>query len=165
MPAPASLDCAVEIGAGPARVFAAFFDPAALRSWWLVSRSVTTPRVLGVYALEWEPTQHRDELLGPLGGVLHGTVIDVRPTLSFFVADVYWVPPEGDPVGPMALHVTCSLVGASTRLKVQMTGFEEAPRWRRYYELLREGMRASLDRLKAYLEGDLEGAVRARTES
>jgi len=152
MAAPPSFDVTIEIGAGPARVFAAFFDPVALRAWWLVSRSVTTPRVLGVYALEWDPTGSRDELLGLLGGALHGTVIDVRPALSFFVADVYWVPPEGDPIGPMALDVTCSLVGARTRLRVQLRGFEEGPRWRRYYEVLREGVSASLERLKGWLE-------------
>jgi uncharacterized protein YndB with AHSA1/START domain len=153
MPVSPAVDCTVEIGAGPARVLSAFFDPAALRSWWLVTRSVTTPRVLGVYALEWEATSFHDPMLGPLGGVLHGTVVDLRPPLSFFVADVYWIPPAGDPIGPMALHVTCSLVGASTRLRLQVSGFEESPRWRRYYEVFREGIVPSLERLKAHLEG------------
>jgi uncharacterized protein YndB with AHSA1/START domain len=152
MPAPPTVDSTIEIGAGPPRVFSAFFDPRALQTWWQVSRSVTTPRMLGVYAVEWEPTTVHDELLGPLGGVLHGTVIEVRPAVSFFVADVFWVPPEGEPVGPMALHVTCSLAGASTRLRVQLTGFEESPRWRRYYEVFREGLGSSLQRLKAHLE-------------
>ena len=153
MSAAPNVDCTVEIGAGPARVFAAFFEPATLRTWWLVARSVTTPRTLGVYAVQWETTPFRDDVLGPLGGVLHGTVIDLRPSLSFFVADVYWIPPEGDPIGPMALDVTCGLVGASTRLRVQLRGFEESLRWRRYYELFREGLGSSLERLKAHLEG------------
>jgi uncharacterized protein YndB with AHSA1/START domain len=153
MPAAPNVDCTIEIGAGPARVFAAFFDAAALQSWWLVTRSVTTPRALGAYALEWDATSFGAEALGPPGGVLHGTVIDARPALSFFVADVFWLPPEGDPIGPMALHVTCSLAGASTRLRFKMTGFEESPRWRRYYEVFRKGLEPSLERLKAHLEG------------
>jgi hypothetical protein len=157
MPAQPTIDCTTDVGAGPARVFSAFFDPAALQSWWLVARSVTTPRPLGVYALEWEPTPYRDAILGPLGGVLHGTVIDVRPAVSFFVADVYWVPPEGDAVGPMALDVSCGLVGAGTRLRVQMRGFEEGRRWRRYYEVVREGLGPSLQRLKAFFESPATG--------
>ena len=30
------------INAAPTRVLAAFFDPAALATWWLTSRSVTS---------------------------------------------------------------------------------------------------------------------------
>jgi hypothetical protein len=152
MPAAPEIDCAVEVGAGPASVFAAFFDPYALREWWLVSRSVTTPRTLGVYALEWETTTFRDDVLGPLGGVLHGTVIEVRPLVSFFVADVYWVPPEGEPVGPMALHVNCALVGTHTAVRVKVTGFEEGLRWRRFYQLFRDALASSLDRLRTQVE-------------
>ena len=37
------------IDAPPARVFECFFDPDALRAWWQVARSVTTPVPLGIY--------------------------------------------------------------------------------------------------------------------
>ncbi len=37
----------------------AFFDSRALATWWHVTRSVTVPRVLGAYAVEWEPTDTR----------------------------------------------------------------------------------------------------------
>ena len=61
---------AVLVNAAPTRVLAAFFDPHALATWWQVARSVTTPRALGVYAIEWAPTEFRDDLLGPLGDLL-----------------------------------------------------------------------------------------------
>lgn len=146
------IDCSIVIDAGPARVFAAFFDPQALQEWWEVRRSVTTPRMLGVFALEWETADVSDPVLGPLGGVLHGTVLDVRPSQSFFVADAYWIPPDGDPIGPMALDVTLTLSGASTVVRYQQTGCDDSPRWHRYYAVVEAGIAASLGRLKAYVE-------------
>ena len=118
----------------------AFFDADALGAWWQVARSVTTPRTLGPYALEWTPTDFRDQTLGRLGGVFRGTVMQVDAPRGFFVADCFWLPPDGDPIGPMALEVTCSLAGedvaSGTRVRVRQTGFEESPRWRRYYEVV-----------------------------
>lgn len=146
------IDCSVSIDAPPARVFAAFFDPEALQEWWDVECAITTPRVLGVFALKWTTAEVSDPLLGPLGGVLHGTVIDVRPPQSFFVADAYWVPPEGDPIGPMAIDVTVSATGASTVVRYQQSGYDDSPRWHRYYSVFEAGVTASLARLKANLE-------------
>ena len=72
------------INAPPAAVLDAFFDAEALRAWWQVSRSVCTPRPLGSFALEWESTRSRDELLGRLGGALHGTVVEFVPGRRVF---------------------------------------------------------------------------------
>ena len=99
------------IAADPRVVFDCFFNPEALRAWWQAVRSVTTPVPLGVYAVEWARTPYTDDLLGPLGGVFHGTVVDVRPGQGFLVADAWWVPPEGDPVGPMAQAALTVLAG------------------------------------------------------
>ena len=86
-----SVDHTLEIAADPGAILGAFFDPGALGRWWRVLRSVTTPRILGVYAVEWRPTPFVDEMFGPLGGVLHGTVVDYRPDREFLVADVHWL--------------------------------------------------------------------------
>ena len=106
---PVGFDHTQVIAAPQSRVVAAFFVPVALANWWGVNRSVTTPRALGAYALEWEDSPTRDEILGPLGGVLHGTVMDFHPRRGFFIADLYWLPPRGEPVGPMAVDVTCTI--------------------------------------------------------
>jgi len=84
-----SFTSSISIIASPARVMSAFFDPRALALWWQTTRSVTVPRVLGAYALEWEPTEFADEMLGRLGGTLHGTVMDYKPEREFFVADAF----------------------------------------------------------------------------
>ena len=68
------------------------------------SRAVTVPCPLGPTPIEWPSTEFKDEVLGRLGGTLHGMVMDYRPGASFFLAEVYWHPPDGDPIGPMALE-------------------------------------------------------------
>src|SRR5438067_5379508 len=103
-----SLDISIVIAAPPTRVLRAFFDPAALGAWWQVANAVTSPRALGPYVVEWAPTDFRDDVLGRLGGVFRGTVMQYQPGIGFFVADAYWLPPDGDPIGPMALEVTCT---------------------------------------------------------
>jgi uncharacterized protein YndB with AHSA1/START domain len=146
------LDLSITIDAPSPLVFRAFFDADALGAWWAVHRSVTTPRVLGAYAIEWPATEYRDEVLGRLGGVFRGTVIQVEPGTSFFVADAYWLPPDGDPIGPMALEVTCTPAGAGTHVRVVQRGFEESARWRRYYEIVTVGWERALKSMKMLLE-------------
>jgi uncharacterized protein YndB with AHSA1/START domain len=152
MPAP-SLDVSAVIAAPGGRIMKAFFDADALHAWWQVTHSVTTPRALGPYAIEWAPTEFHDEVLGRLGGVFRGTVMEFRAGEKFFVADAFWLPPDGDPIGPMALEVTLRAepTGA-TRVRVTQTGFEEGVRWRRYYEVIGFGWERALASLKALLE-------------
>jgi uncharacterized protein YndB with AHSA1/START domain len=145
-------DHSILVTAAPTRVMAAFFDPAALSTWWQTVRSVTTPRPLGVYAVEWEATGDRDEILGRLGGVFHGTVMEYTAGRELYVADAYWLPPDGDPIGPMSLEVSCWMDGPACRVRVRQSGFEEGVRWRRYYEVIGHGWRSSLAALKAYVE-------------
>src|SRR5687768_4399057 len=66
----------IRIQVPPERVLNAFFDPRDLGKWWRAVRSVTVPRPLGTYALEWHSTDYQDEVLGRLGGAFHGTVMD-----------------------------------------------------------------------------------------
>jgi uncharacterized protein YndB with AHSA1/START domain len=140
------------ITAAPTRVMAAFFDPAALAAWWQTVRSVTTPRVLGVYAVEWDPTTDRDDVLGRLGGVFHGTVIEYFAGRELLIADAWWLPPDGDPIGPMSLAVSCTMDGPACRLRVRQSGYDEGPRWRRYYDVIGRGWRSSIVALKEYVE-------------
>jgi uncharacterized protein YndB with AHSA1/START domain len=148
-----SLDVTATIAAPAGRVLKAFFDPDALNAWWQVSHAVTTPRVLGPYAIEWPATDFRDDVLGRLGGVFRGTVMQFHAGVGFFVADAFWLPPDGEPIGPMALEVTLlAEPGGSTRVRVTQTGYEESDRWRRYYEVIGLGWTRALASLKSLLE-------------
>jgi uncharacterized protein YndB with AHSA1/START domain len=151
------LDMSAVIRAPAATVLKAFFDADALGAWWQVKRSVTTPRALGPYAIEWAATDYRDEVLGRLGGVFRGTIMHVEVGRGFFVADAFWLPPDGDPIGPMALEVACEPQAGpdgqvTTLLRVRQSGFEESVRWRRYYEVIEVGWDRALASLKTLLE-------------
>lgn len=147
-----TIDRAILIAAPPARVLGAFFDPDALSVWWQTIRSVTSPRALGVFAVEWPPTPDVDDLLGHLGGVFYGIVMEYRPARELFVADAWWVPPDGDPIGPMSLQVTCAVEAGGCRLRVRQSGFEDSPRWQRYYRIIDHGWLTSMAALKKHLE-------------
>lgn len=149
----------VLIESPPARVLQAFFDPYDLGKWWQVIRSVTLPRPLGAYALEWARTAHADAVLGQLGGAFHGTVMDYQPGVEFFVADAYWSAPEGESIGPMAFFVRCVPAGTGTALTIRQSADEDGLRWVRYFEVMAAGWDVALDDLKQYLES---AAVRAR---
>jgi uncharacterized protein YndB with AHSA1/START domain len=148
----AEFEHSVLVNAAPTRVLAAFVDPHALAAWWQVARSVTSPRPMGVFAVEWPPTNEADDILGRLGGIFHGTVMEYLPGRELFIADAWWLPPDGDPIGPMALEVTCRMSGPVCRLHVKQTGFEDTPRWRRYYAVIASGWRSSLTALKEHVE-------------
>ena len=150
------LDITIVVSAPPTLVLKAFFDPAAIGAWWQAVRSVTTPRALGPYVVEWRSTDFRDEILGRLGGVFRGTVMEFKPGQGFFVADAYWLPPDGDPIGPMAFEVTCTAIEhrhhPATRLRVTQSGCDDSVRWRRYYDVIGYGWERALDSMKALLE-------------
>ena len=152
----------IQVTAAPTQVIAAFFDPEALATWWHVVRSVTTPRPLGVYAIEWETTPFQDDILGSLGGVFFGTVMEFRNGRGFLVTDAYWLPPQSPAIGPMALEVSCEITGPATDLCVRQTSSESGERWDRYYELVASGWSDSLGGLKRYLELGAEPHLPAR---
>ena len=147
------LEVSTRIAAPSAVVLRAFFEAGALTAWWQARRSVTIPRILGPYVVEWEPTDFRDEILGRLGGVFRGTIMQFDPREGFFVADAFWLPPDGDPIGPMALQVTVRAEpGGTTLVRVFQSGFEESERWRRYYDVISHGWERALAALKSLLE-------------
>jgi len=147
-----SLDVSIVIAAPPGRVLGAFFDADAIGAWWQAARSVTIPRTLGPYAVEWPSTDFQDDVLGRLGGVFRGTVVHCQSS-GFFIADAFWLPPDGDPIGPMAMEVTCDTADDHrTLVRVKQSGFEESDRWRRYYEVIDRGWQGALHSLKSLLE-------------
>ena len=146
--------CTRLIPAPPARVMQAFFADVDLKGWWQVTRAFTIARPLGMYAIEWESTEFKDEVLGRLGGSFHGTVIDYRPNAAFFLAEAYWQPPDGEPLGPMALEVHCRPHGngRSTMVTVRQSGEGDGPRWERYFSIMGRGWEGALQEMKDYID-------------
>jgi hypothetical protein len=111
---------------------------------------------MGTFSVEWASTEYRDDMLGPLGGAFHGTVIDYRSGSEFFVGDAYWQPPEGEAIGPMALEVRCTTQDSPqiTRLTVRQSADDDSPRWQRYFDVVSAGWSRALADLQAYLDGE-----------
>ena len=149
------------IQAPPARVMAAFFSDQDLKNWWQVTRAFTVPRPLGMYAIEWDTTTFKDDVLGRLGGAFHGTIIDYRRHAAFFIAEAFWQPPDGDPIGPMALEVQARPQGNGrlTMLTVRQSGEGEGPRWERYFQIMGRGWEGALQEMKDYMDRE---ALRTR---
>ena len=146
------------IQAPPARVMQLFFTEADLKGWWGATRAFTVPRPLGMFAIEWEPTDFRDEILGRLGGTLHGSVIDFRANTSFFLAEAYWQPPDGEPIGPMAIDVQCRPHGNGrlTMVTVKQSGEGEGPRWERYFQIMNRGWEGALEEMRLFIDREIE---------
>jgi uncharacterized protein YndB with AHSA1/START domain len=147
-----SFTCSLTIKAPCEAILDAFFDHEQLVKWWHISRSICTPRTFGCYAIEWDVTDWRDETLGRLGGIFHGTVVTFDSQREFFVADAYWLAPDGEPIGPMAFEVACTPSPDGTVVQVRQSGGDEGPRWSRYYDVLGAGLTVSLERMKKILE-------------
>ena len=146
--------CTQLVQAPPARVMRAFFADADLKGWWQVTRAFSVERPLGVYAIGWESTEFKDEVLGRLGGSFYGTIVDYRPNAAFVLADAYWQPPDGEPIGPMALEVHCRPHGngRSTMVTVRQSGEGDGPRWQRYFSIMGRGWEAALREMRDYID-------------
>ncbi len=152
-----SIDLSLVIDAPAVVVVRAFFETDALRAWWGVSCAFAVPRTLAPYALQWPTTEFRDDVLGRLGGIFTGTVMQVDESRGFFVANAHWLPPDGDPIGPMAFEVACATPKGrgftdATELRMTQRGFEKSERWRRYYQVIGAGYDRALHSLKALLD-------------
>jgi hypothetical protein len=82
--------------------------------------------------------------------------MEYKPDQEFFVADAFWLPPDGNPVGPMALEVILKAERPKnpqvTLVNVTQRASEDGERWRRYYEVIAPGWDRALQSLKRYLE-------------
>jgi uncharacterized protein YndB with AHSA1/START domain len=150
------LDVSIEIAAPVSVVFAAFFDDVALGSWLHTSRTIAVARLLGPYVLEWPQADERDEVLGRLGGIFRATVMQVDPYDHLFLADAFWLPPDGGPLGPLSVQITFTPTTTAaetiTVLRVVITGFDSGIRWQRYLVLARAQWQDGLTALKRLLE-------------
>jgi uncharacterized protein YndB with AHSA1/START domain len=154
---PLKLDVAVDIAAPVELVFDAFFDTPALGAWLGTSRAIAVPRLLGPYVLEWPVSSDRDDVLGRMGGIFRGTVMHVDLHDHVFLADAFWLPPDGGPLGPLAVQITFEAHdapggGGGTFLRIVMTGFDEGIRWRRYLDRATAQWQRGLGVLKMLLE-------------
>jgi hypothetical protein len=52
----------------------------------------------------------------------------------------------------MALEATCTQHGDGTTLHVRQSGWEDSPRWSRYYDLIDSSFAGALEAMKKHVE-------------
>ena len=152
-----ALDVIVDINATPRAIVDAFFKPGALSAWWGTTRSVTSACVLGAYALEWPVTTEVDPVLGRLGGVLHGTVMQYEATRRILrgqsvLASARRRPDRTDGARRLLRDVSGVRRPAGNEAPHRPDRLRGSARWRRYYERLQEQWPRSLETLRALVE-------------
>jgi uncharacterized protein YndB with AHSA1/START domain len=142
MPAQDSFELGTTIDATAMQVLFAFLDPESVKKWWGAKNAIVQPRPGGLFVVEWEPgSQGQDDLLGPLGGTLVGTLDRAMSGHFVYFGNLQWLSPRGEVFGPTRLEVDVFSKNdprrKPTMLQVRSTGYEPGERWERYRDLSR----------------------------
>ena len=134
------------------------------RSWWRVTRAFTVARPLGMYAIEWESTDFKDEVLGRLGGAFHGTMIDLPPERRVLprrrlLAAARW---RADRPDGARGALPPARQRPPTMLTVKQSGEGEGPRWERYFAIMSRGWEGALREMKAYIDRESQRTKASR---
>jgi pyruvate kinase len=117
------------IDAPPAVVLDAFFNHDALAD--VVEGDALAVRAASTrcYAVEWDAPS--GVMMSWAGWVVRskGRSSSSRPDGNSSLLTPTWLPPDGEPIGPMAFEATCSLVSGRTVLHIRQSGFEHSDRW------------------------------------
>ena len=138
----------VIIQAPPERVLAAFFDPHDLAEWWQVVRSVTVPRPLGTYAVEWQSTDVSRRAARPARRRVsrHGDGVPRRRGVLRRRRLLESARGRSDrPDGARSALHAARWLRTRRRSVVRQSAEDDGPRWQRYFEIVarRAGSRRS----------------------
>lgn len=165
-----SFEHSTTVDATAMQVLYAFLDTSAIRAWWKARSVVVQPRPGGLFVVEWEAeAPGKDAELGPLGGVLAGTIDRSMAGHCLHFGALHWLSPRGEVYGPTRLEIDVFSKGDPRRkptlLRVRGNGFQEGARWQRYLQVANAAWEKTLQELRAFCEAmpeaDVEGAVAA----
>jgi len=150
--APAKLDVTAVIPAPPRRVMKAFFDAETLHAWWKVSHSVTRRERLACTRSSVRRSISTTKFSAALAAC-SGDRGEMPGRRRFrrrrrVLAAAWRRADRSDG----ARRLAESRAWRATRVHVLQSGFEETPRWRRYYKVVGVGWESALASLKALLE-------------
>ncbi len=145
------------IQASGMQVLFAFLDAEAIKTWWNARNAVIQPRPGGLLVVEWEPGQGgEDDLLGPMGGILAGTLDRAQSGHFVHFGALHWLSPRGEVYGPTRLEINVQSKGDPRRkpalVHVEGSGFQTGARWERYLQLTRKAWEKTLEDLKTWCE-------------
>jgi len=157
MPSSESFEHKILIHASGMQVLFAFLDAEAIKMWWNAHNAVIQPRPGGLLVVEWEPGQGgEDDLLGPMGGILAGTLDRAQAGRIVHFGSLHWLSPRGEAFGPTRIEIDVQSNGDPRQkpalVQVVGSGFQSGPSWERYFEVTRDAWKKTLEDLKTWCE-------------
>lgn len=136
---------AIPIKATSEEIIGAFLDPAWLRQWWGVARSMVQARRGGIWALAWDLSERgyqttRTGVISRLGPYL----LQIDSLVVFFASRKI--------LGPLSLKLNCSPDHNTTRVEIKESGYQEGGDWDWFYSAVQKKWDDSLVALKHFLE-------------
>jgi uncharacterized protein YndB with AHSA1/START domain len=150
-----SFELSATLDATAMQVLFAFLSPEAVKNWWGAKTAIVQPRPGGLFVVEWEAGKPgQDELLGPLGGTLVGTLDKAMAGHCIYFGNLQWMTPRGEVFGPTRLEVDVFSKNDPRRkptlLRVRSSGYLEGERWARYCEMMRRAWQKNLESIAAF---------------
>ena len=157
MPGKGSFAHKMVIRASAMQVLFAFLDAEAIKTWWNARNAVIQARPGGLLVVEWEPGQGgEDDLLGPMGGILAGTLDRAQAGHFVHFGALHWLSPRGEAFGPTRLEINVQSKGDPrqhpTLIEVVGSGYRSDARGERYLEATRDAWKKTLADLKTWCE-------------
>ena len=89
--------------------------------------------------------------------MFYGSVMEYQPGRELVDRRRMVATARQRPIGPMSLQVQCAMDGPACRLRVRQSGFEDTPRWLRYYGVIEVGWLKSMVAAKQYVDQPRHG--------
>jgi uncharacterized protein YndB with AHSA1/START domain len=142
-----SVETTVLVPAPPERVLRAFLEPADLRGWWKVSRSLVEAEPGGVWSVTWddygeEKTQH----------AWVGVVEELTPR-GLSIGHLVMIEPRRPLFAPLQLEVLVTPAGEGTSLTVVHRGYGHGEHWDWIHAEVVRGWQHVLGDLQAWFRG------------
>lgn len=154
-----SFEMQIVIKASSMQVLFAFLSEEAIRAWWGASCAVIQPRPGGLYVIKWDDTHGgEDSQLGPMGGVLAG-ILDASQAGHYInFGSLHWLSPKGVIYGPTRMLVDVRSRGNPREkpalLTLNLEHFKSGEGWDRYFEVMQENWKETLESLKKWCESE-----------
>jgi len=150
-----SFELSTTFDATAMQVLSAFLDPEAVKTWWPAKTAVVQPRPGGLFVIERDAGQPgQDDLLGPLGGTIVGTLDTAMAGHHVVFGNLHWLSPRGEVFGPTRLEVRLFSKndprGRPALLRIRSSGYQAGERWARYRDVTQREWAGMLERLTAF---------------
>ena len=136
----------IQIATTPENVIKAFTEPAMLKAWWGVEKSLIQKKNGGLYILAWRVTENG------MGYISSGIIknYDLHSVLE--ITNFVYLNPEKPFLGPMQLTVSATAHNGMTDVHLCQDGYQEGDDWDWYYQAVVGAWPKVLQELKIYLE-------------